>query len=69
MKYLIIIEKNESGFWGYVPDLPGCTSFGETKPDLVRNMKEAIEFHLEGMRIEGLPIPEPSTEAESLFVH
>jgi predicted RNase H-like HicB family nuclease len=69
MKYLIIIEKNDSGYWGYVPDLPGCTSFGDSKSNLVVNMKEAIEFHIEGMKLEGLTIPDPSTEAELLLVN
>jgi predicted RNase H-like HicB family nuclease len=69
MEYLFIIEKNESGYWGYVPDLPGCASFGETREQLTIHMKEAVEFHLEGMKIEGLTIPVPSTEAELLVIN
>ncbi len=69
MKYLFIIEKNDSGYWGYVPDLPRCTSFGETRQELTINMKEAVEFHIEGMKMEGLAIPAPSTEADLLVVN
>lgn len=59
-KYLIIVELTSTGFSAYSPDLPGCVSTGATR-ELERNMQEAIEFHLEGMAIEGLPIPEPKS--------
>ena len=67
-KYLIIIEKTATGFSSYSPDLPGCVSTGETREEIERNMKEAIEFHLEGMQEEGYPIPEPSSESAYLEV-
>ncbi len=67
-KYLIIIEKTTTGFSSYSPDLPGCVSTGETREEIERNMKEAIEFHLEGMQEEGYPIPEPSSESAYLEV-
>lgn len=67
-KYLIIIEKTATGFSSYSPDLPGCVSTGETREAIERNMKEAIEFHLEGMQEEGYPIPEPSSESAYLEV-
>jgi predicted RNase H-like HicB family nuclease len=60
-KYLIIVEKTESGYSAFSPDVPGCGSTGETKAEVERNIQEAIEFHLEGLREEGYPIPEPST--------
>lgn len=61
MKYLIIIEKTETGYSAYSPDLPGCSSTGSTPEDTKRNMQEAIAFHLEGLQLEGEPIPQPST--------
>lgn len=60
-KYLIIVEPTATGFSAYSPDLPACVSTGATREELERNMQEAIEFHLEGMVIEGLPIPEPKS--------
>jgi predicted RNase H-like HicB family nuclease len=62
-KYLVVIEKTESGFSAYSPDLPGCVSTGRTREEVERNMREAIEFHLDGLRQDGQPIPEPSTSA------
>jgi len=61
MKYLIILEKTETGYSVYSPDLPGCVSVGETPEDAEKNMREAIEFHLEGMLAEGYGILEPSS--------
>ena len=60
-KYLIIVEKTESGFSAFSPDVPGCGSTGQTKDEVERNIQEAIEFHLEGLRQEGYDIPEPTT--------
>ena len=62
-RYLIIIEDTETGFSAYSPDLPGCVSTGSTRAEVERNMKEAIEFHLDGLREEGMPIPTPRSEA------
>lgn len=67
-KYLIIIEKTETGFSAYSPDLLGCISTGATRLEVEANMREAIEFHLEGMQEEGYPIPEPSSESAYLEV-
>ena len=60
-KYLIIVEKTETGYSAFSPDIPGCGSTGETKEEVERNIQEAIEFHLDGVRQEGYEIPEPST--------
>lgn len=60
-KYLIIVEETETGYSAYSPDVPGCGSTGKTKVEVERNIQEAIEFHLEGLRDEGYDIPEPST--------
>lgn len=67
IRYAIIIEKAADGGYGaYAPDLPGCVGMGATKDEALQNMMEAIQFHLEGMQEEGLPIPEPTSEAENL---
>ena len=63
MKFLIVIEPTATGFSSYSPDVPGCTSTGATRDECERNMREAIEFHLDGLRAEGEPIPEPSSSA------
>ncbi|HUI40697.1 MAG TPA: type II toxin-antitoxin system HicB family antitoxin [Terriglobia bacterium] len=60
-KYLIVIEETATGYSAYSPDLPGCVSTGRTRPEVKRNMREAIEFHLEGLRLEGLEVPESHT--------
>ncbi|MFA6572421.1 MAG: type II toxin-antitoxin system HicB family antitoxin [Bacteroidota bacterium] len=60
-KYLIIIEKSRTGFSAYAPDLPGCVAVSSTKEKTEALMKEAIEFHIEGMLEEGLEIPKPTT--------
>jgi predicted RNase H-like HicB family nuclease len=62
-QYLIVIEPTETGFSAYAPDLPGCVSTGRTRQEVEENMKEAIAFHMDGLRQEGLPIPEPRSEA------
>lgn len=63
MQYLIIIETTETGYSAYSPDLPGCVSTGETREQLEQNMREAIEFHLDGLREENLEIPQPKTSS------
>ena len=63
MKYLMVIEPTETGFSAYSPDLPGCVSTGTTREEVEQNMQEAIELHLEGLRQEGYPVPEPSTSS------
>ena len=60
-KYLIVIEKTGTGCSAYSPDLDGCVSAGRTLEETEKNMREAIEFHLDGMRLEGLSVPEPHT--------
>ncbi|MDQ3010323.1 MAG: type II toxin-antitoxin system HicB family antitoxin [Acidobacteriota bacterium] len=60
-KYLIIIEKTEMGYSAYSPDVQGCGSTGKTKAEVEYNIQEAIDFHLEGLRLEGYEVPEPSS--------
>jgi predicted RNase H-like HicB family nuclease len=63
MKYLIVIEPTGTGFSSYSPDLPGCVSTGATRAECESNMREAIEFHLDGLREEGEGVPTPGTSA------
>jgi predicted RNase H-like HicB family nuclease len=62
MRYPVIIEHGEQNFSAYVPDLPGCVSTGQTLEETQRNIQEAIELHLAGMREDGVPIPPPFAE-------
>lgn len=66
MNYLIVIEKTGTGYSAYSPDLPGCVSTGGTRAEVERNMQEAMEFHVDGMREEGYAVPEPA--AASAYV-
>jgi len=68
MRYAVVIEKAQSNYSAYVPDLPGCVSTGATLEEIELLIREAIEFHLEGLREEGLPIPEPTTIAKAVEV-
>jgi predicted RNase H-like HicB family nuclease len=60
-KYLVIIEETATGFSAYSPDLDGCVATGATREEVEKNMREAIEFHVEGLQLEGYAIPEPHT--------
>jgi predicted RNase H-like HicB family nuclease len=64
MRYAVVIEKAEANFSAYVPDLPGCVATGATVEEVEREIREAIAFHLEGMREDGLPIPVPTSKVE-----
>ena len=67
-RYTIIIEKGEGNYSAYCPDLPGVIAAGETEEETVELMEEAIEFHLEGLKEENLPIPEPTVTARIIRV-
>jgi predicted RNase H-like HicB family nuclease len=68
MRYAIVIEKGEGNYSAYVPDLPGCVAVGDTVEETEREIQEAIEFHLEGMRADGLPIPAPTSQVDYVEV-
>lgn len=68
MRYLVVVEKGPSSYGAYVPDLPGCIAAGESKDEVLALIREAIEFHLEGLREEGQPIPAPSSTSELIEV-
>ncbi len=61
MQYLIVIERSETGYSAYSPDHDGCVATGPTKDEVEHNMREAIEFHIDGLRQEGYSIPPPSS--------
>ncbi len=68
MRFAVVIEKSENGFGAYVPDLPGCVALGETLAETEKLLKEAIEFHLDGMREDGQAVPAASAIAEYVEV-
>ena len=68
MKYTVVYERSATGWAAYVPDLPGVITTGQTKKETQRLIREAIEFHREGLREDNLPIPEPSASAEVVTV-
>ena len=65
-KFLVVYEKTKTGYSGYVPDLPGVIATGKTKKITEKNIYEAIKFHLEGLKEEGLPIPRSTADSEVL---
>ena len=59
--YAVVFEQSPRNFAAYVPDLPGCVATGATRADVERNIKEAIAFHIDGLRLEHQPVPPPSS--------
>lgn len=68
MKYAVVIEKAESNYSAYVPDLPGCIATGKTIPEVERQIQEAIVFHLDGMREDGETVPAPTSVVEYMEI-
>jgi predicted RNase H-like HicB family nuclease len=68
MRYAVVIEKAEGNYSAYVPDLPGCVATGATVEEAESQIREAIEFHLEGLRQDGAPIPEPVSRVEYIEI-
>ena len=68
MSYTVVIECGSNSYGAYVPDLPGCVAATQSRAEVVRFIREVITFHLEVLREEGLPIPEPQSSAESIEV-
>jgi predicted RNase H-like HicB family nuclease len=64
MRYAVVIEKGETSYGAYVPDLPGCVAVGESIEEVDRLIREAIDLHIEGLREDGLPVPQPTTLCE-----
>lgn len=68
VQYLVVIEQGPSSFGAYVPDLPGCVAVGETREEVTQLIHEAIEFHVEGMKEDGIPVPQPHSFIEFVEV-
>lgn len=68
MRYMVVIEKGENGYGAYVPDLPGCVAAAETRAEALELIKEALEFHIQGLREADEPVPPPSSVGEFVEV-
>jgi predicted RNase H-like HicB family nuclease len=68
MQYLVVIERGPTTFGAYVPDLPGCVAVGESQQEVERLIREAIEFHIEGLREDGQTVPEPNSTPQLVSV-
>jgi predicted RNase H-like HicB family nuclease len=68
MKYAVVIEDAGTNYSAYVPDLPGCIATGQSMEETENEIRSAIQFHLEGMKKDGLPIPKPSSAVEYIEV-
>ena len=64
MRYAVVIEKAETNYSAYVPDLPGCVATGATVEDVETEIRDAIRFHIEGLKQDGLPVPSPTSIAD-----
>ncbi len=68
MRYAIVVEKTQNNYSAYVPDLPGCVATGQTVKETENEIREAIEFHIEGLREDGLAVPQPASIVEYLEI-
>ena len=68
MKYMVVIEKGETSYGAFVPDLPGCIAVGESEKEVISLIGETIQFHLEDLKIEGQPIPQPASKSKFVEV-
>ena len=68
MRYLVVLEKGPTSYGAHVPDLPGCIATGETKEEALALIRESIAFHLDGLKQDGQPIPDPSSTGELVDV-
>ena len=68
MRFAVVIEKGMTSYGAYVPDLPGCVAAADTREEVVELIQEAIEFHIEGLKEDGQPIPPPSSSVEFIDV-
>lgn len=63
MKYLVLIEETKTGYSAFSPDVPGCAATGSTQDEVFRSMRKALEFHIEGLRADGEPVPIATTSS------
>jgi predicted RNase H-like HicB family nuclease len=68
MEYLVVVEKGKSGYGAHVPDLPGCIAAGESRREVLKLIREAIELHIEALRESGQAVPEPNSRSEVVRV-
>ncbi|MGH8612000.1 MAG: type II toxin-antitoxin system HicB family antitoxin [Gammaproteobacteria bacterium] len=68
MRYMVVVEHGPTSWGAHAPDLPGCIAVGESREEVLRLIREAIEFHIDGLRQDGLPVPPPSSEGEFVEV-
>ena len=68
MRYAILIDKTPTGYSAHVPDLPGCVAAGETRDETLQLIREAVKFHIEGIRLHGEAVPEPTSSFEYVEV-
>ncbi len=68
MRYMVVVERGETSWGAHVPDLPGCVAVGETREEVLQLIREAIEFHIDGLKEDGLPVPTPSSEGKFVEV-
>jgi predicted RNase H-like HicB family nuclease len=69
MEYLVVVEKGRAGYGAHVPDLPGCVAVAESRREVLKLIREAIELHIEALRESGQPVPEPNSRSEVVKVH
>ena len=68
MRYMVVIERGETSWGAHVPDLPGRVALGETRAEVLCLIREAVEFHIDGLKQDGLPVPAPSSEGKVIEV-
>jgi len=64
MRYAVVIERAENNYSAYVPDLPGCVATGASLEEIEKEIRDAVRFHIDGLKEDGLPVPAPSSIAE-----
>jgi predicted RNase H-like HicB family nuclease len=67
-RYMVVIERGDSSWGAHVPDMPGCVAVGETREEVLLLIREAIELHIDALKRDGLPVPEPTSEGEIVEV-
>jgi len=68
MRYLVIVERGQTSWGAHVPDLPGCIAVGDTRDEVMRLIREAIDLHIEGLRLDGQSLPQPASESDFVEV-
>lgn len=68
MRYIVVIERGDASWGAHVPDLPGCIAVGESRDEVVQLIRDAIDLHIDALRDEGAPVPEPRSEVELVDV-